>query len=99
MQIPAELMAAFAVRAGADIKTVRRILDTVTTEEAIEILENTSLLPAVIKGICDRIHYYLQHRCGGAIPTEAVIFSNAHGYLGETPGAQDMIKKFTIKEN
>ncbi len=94
----AELMAAQAIRAGADLETAKRILDTITTEEAIDILKEKDLTGTVMKLVTEKIHYYLQHRCGGALETEAIIFSNAHGYLGETDGAEEMLKKFIIEK-
>ena len=93
----AELMAAHAIRAGADLDTAKRILDTITTEEAVDILKEQNLTEQVMKLVTEKIHYYLQHRCGGALQTEAVIFSNAHGFLGETDGAEEMLNKFIIK--
>ncbi len=90
----AELMAAQALRAGADPETVRRILDTITTEEALDILKEKDLTAQTMKEIMPRIRYYLQHRCGGALKTEAVIFSNQHGYLGETEGAEELLLQF-----
>lgn len=90
----AELMAAQALRAGADPETVRRILDTITTEEALDILKEKNLAAQTMREILPRIRYYLQHRCGGALKTEAVLFSNQHGYLGETEGAQELLRQF-----
>lgn len=94
----AELMAAQAIRAGADLDTARRILATITTEEAIDILRERGLVQSVMKIVTEKIHDYLQRRCKGAFKTEAIIFSNAHGYLGETAGAEEMLKRFVIKE-
>lgn len=93
----AELMAAQAIRAGADLSTARRILETITTEEAIDILKEKDLVNPVMEIVTEKIHDYLQHRCGKALETEAIIFSNAHGYLGETAGAEEMLKRFVIK--
>ena len=93
----AELMTAAAIRAGADLETAKRLLDTITTEEAIDILNEKKLTDHTMKLVTEKIHYYLQHRCGGALETEAVIFSNAHGYLGETEGAEKMLKRFIVK--
>ena len=93
----AELMTAAAIRAGADLETAKRLLDTITTEEAIDILNEKNLTDHTMKLVTEKIHYYLQHRCGGALETEAVIFSNAHGYLGETEGAEEMLKRFIVK--
>lgn len=92
----AELMAAHAARAGADLDTIRRILDTITTEEAMNIIIEKELTQPVMEQMTDKIRYYLQHRCQGQLETEAIIFSNAHGYLGETKGAEEMLKRFIL---
>lgn len=94
----AELMAAQAIRAGADLETAERILHTITTEEAVEILQEKQLTGRTMEIITEKIKYYLQHRCGGALQTEAIIFSNAHGFLGETDQAEEMLKHFVVKE-
>ncbi|MDO4344285.1 MAG: cobalt-precorrin-5B (C(1))-methyltransferase CbiD [Eubacteriales bacterium] len=90
----AELMAAQAVRAGADMETAERILSTITTEEAVDILREKKLCEKTMHVMMPRIRESMQHRCGGALLTEAVVFSNKHGYLGETTGAQKLLEKF-----
>ncbi|MCR1843042.1 cobalt-precorrin-5B (C(1))-methyltransferase CbiD [Murimonas intestini] len=90
----AELMAAAAARAGAGIETVREILGTITTEEAVGILKREGLIESAMAEITKRVRYYLQHRCQGALQTEAILFSNQHGYLGETEGAEELIRHF-----
>lgn len=94
----AELMAAQAVRAGADMETVRRILDTATTEEALDVLTERGLAGAVVDEILRRIQFYMGQRCGGALRTETVLFSNRHGYLGETAGAAELIRLFAPED-
>ena len=90
----AELMTAAAIRAGADLETAKQLLGTITTVEAIGILKEKGLLEKTMAEILPRIHYYLQHRIGEAFPTEAILFSNEYGFLGETAGAQEMLKHF-----
>ena len=90
----AELMCAHAVRAGADLETARRILETVTTEEAMEVIQKKGLQEEVMEQMTEKVHSYLQHRVAGAIQTEAVLFSNRFGYLGETKGAQELLQHF-----
>ena len=93
----AELMAAHAIRAGADLDTAKKILNTITTEEAIDILNEKNLTETVMERVTDKIQEYLQHRCVGALKTEAIIFSNVHGFLGETKGAEEMLELFRKK--
>lgn len=93
----AELMAAHAIRAGADLETARQLLDTITTEEALDILKERGLLEPTMAQILEKIRYYLQHRCGGMLETEAILFSNAHGYLGETSGVKRLVELLEIQ--
>lgn len=92
----AELMAAFAVRAGADIEQVRAILETLTTEEAVSLLEQYGLKEAVMPLIVERIIYYLDHRAYGKLELGLVLFSNEHGLLGMTDNVQEMIGKLSL---
>ena len=48
-----ELMAANAIRAGADLETAKEILDTITTEQSVEILKRKGYLEATMKEISD----------------------------------------------
>ena len=91
-----EIMASAALRAGIERDGAMQILNTVTTAEAIEIIEEAGLLKETMQVLTDKISFYLQHRCYGAIETEAMIFSNEKGYLGETAGFRAMLHK--VKE-
>lgn len=93
----AELMAAQAMRAGASPETVRRLLDTNTTEEAVDLLEQAGVLRQTICETVRRIRFHLQKRCRGEIETEVILFSNQHGYLGETEGADEMMRKIVLQ--
>lgn len=90
----AELMAALALRAGADADTARRILSCVTTDEALDLMEEAGVRAAAMEEMLQRIHYYLQYRVAGAIETEAIVFSGSYGYLGQTGGAEKMLLRF-----
>ncbi len=89
----AELMAAFALRAGADRETACRILATETTDEALEIMKQTGLLQGAMGLTAKRVRYYLQHRVGGVLQTEAILFSTEHGYLAQTEGAEELLRR------
>ena len=90
----AELMCAHALRSGADLETAKAILETITTEEAMEIIRMHGLQDAVMEQMAEKVHQYMQHRVEGAIQTEAILFSNRFGYLGETKGAEKLAEKF-----
>ena len=97
----AELMAANAIRAGASLETAKQILDTVTTDEAVQIAKEAGILKGLMQEITGRIEESLNHRSYGRLVCGAVIFSNEHGYLGQTEHADMLmreIRKKTQKE-
>ena len=95
----AELTAAAAVRAGAELPLVRRILETNTTEDALDILEEggRELFDRTMQNICDRAVFYLNARCRGAVETELVLFSSVKGKLAQSAGAEEMMAKINAQ--
>ena len=87
-----EILTAHAALAGADNKILLRIMDTVTTEDALDILSENNLLQPVMKSITDKINFYLNNRAKGQIITGAIIFSSNHGMLGKTENADKLLK-------
>lgn len=95
----AEVMAASAVRAGASLETARAILNTGTTDEALEILKREGLLEKTMKEVLEKVEFYLNHRAYGQLEIGAVIFSNSQGYLGETALVPELIGKIQEQQN
>ncbi len=88
-----EVLAACAVRAGADIECVKAVLDSNTTDDALQVLQENGLLEDSVKIMMEKIQFYLNHRSYSQILLGAVVFSNVHGYLGQTSDAEELIKK------
>ena len=85
----AELMAACALRAGCTAETARRLLDCLTTDEMLEVLQAAGLLEATMRIAGERIDYYLNYRAKDQITIGAAVFSNETGMLCTTgPAAQ-----------
>lgn len=89
----AELMAAQAIRAGADLETAQQLLASNTTDEALEILQPTGLMKKTMEIMIERIIKHLQKHCMGQLQTEVVLFSNQFGYLGRSEGADALLEK------
>ncbi|MDD2979654.1 MAG: cobalt-precorrin-5B (C(1))-methyltransferase CbiD [Hespellia sp.] len=87
----AEVMAACAIRAGANLETAKAILETVTTDEALGLIKAAGLLEKTMVEMIKKIGYYLDRRAYGQIVTGAVIFSNEYGYLGQTESAAELM--------
>ncbi|MEY8532174.1 cobalt-precorrin-5B (C(1))-methyltransferase CbiD [Blautia pseudococcoides] len=88
----AEVLASNAIRAGISAPAALEILNTVTTDEALVLIEREGKLQETIKEITDRISYYLHHRAYDRMMLGAVIFSNEFGYLGETEKAGELME-------
>ena len=93
-----EILTACAVRAGADIKTVRDILDCVTTDAALEVLKKNGLLEKTMEQLMLRIDACLQKRGGDNMQIGAVVFSNEYGLLGKTEQADELLLKIGNEE-
>lgn len=90
----AELMTAAYLRAGGNLKTANKILDTITTEEALDIMksDDPDRFEDTMQQICDRVEFYLQNHCKGSLLTGAVLFSQVHGKLGESSQVKQLCR-------
>ncbi len=90
-----ELLAAFAVKVGADADAALQILDCVTTEEAVRILEKSGKLEMVMDHAMERICYYLNKRAGGRLQVDCIMYASEFGELAGSKGAESW---FTLLE-
>lgn len=89
----AELMAALALRAGADGDTARAILECVTTDEMLRILREKDLLDGAMAVMAQRIDLYVTARTKGLLTVGVLVFSDGYGPLCTTPAARDWIRQ------
>jgi len=87
-----EVLAACAIRAGAEADTARKILDCVTTEAVLDILKKSDMLENTMKQLMIRIEDVLQRRSSGKIRIGAIVFSNEYGILGKTKTADKLLE-------
>ena len=88
----AELMAASALRAGAGLPVLRQILDSITTEQCVDLLLQEGILQPTMEQILGKIEYYLGKRAGDQMQVGAVVFSSVHGELGRTGNADSLCR-------
>ena len=88
-----EVLAANALRVGADGDTARAILNCNTTDDALDVLHEKGLLEPAMQEIMERIQFYLDHRSYEQIKLGAVVFNNVYGYLGKTRDAGELIQE------
>ena len=92
-----EILAANALRAGADVRTAKQILDAVTTDEGLAVLKQTPYWTDTMQLVAQQVEYYLNHRAQGQLIIGAVLYSNAMGELGRTTQAERLLENL-IKE-
>ena len=91
-----ETLSACALLAGADADAARQILTCTTTDDAVSLLKEQGLLEASMHIALARILEHMHRRTENKVQTEAVMFSNVHGILAMSDGAQSLIEQ--IKE-
>ena len=84
-----ELLTAFSIREQVEPLQVRKILECVTTEEAVSVIEKSGKLQQIMEGIAERICYYMENRAGGKLETDCILFSNEYGELAKSKGAEE----------
>ncbi|MCR4943572.1 MAG: cobalt-precorrin-5B (C(1))-methyltransferase CbiD [Clostridium sp.] len=95
-----EILTANALLAGADTRVLKEVMNSVTTDDALKILNENNLMEATMKNVTDKIEFYLNNRAKGSnLEIAVIVFSNVFGVLGETDNAKQMIKKINKKGN
>lgn len=92
-----ELIAAFAIREQVELETLVRVLDCVTTEEAIHILHETEKVKKIMNTAMKNICFYLEKR-GKGIHIECIMYSNEFGELAKSSGAENMMNELINME-
>lgn len=88
-----ELLACGALRAGLSRELAMQILGAVTTDEALgrcTCEERTLLAGEIVR----KIQEYLDYRAAGKIQVEAVIYTPVYGILGQTNGADELLRNY-----
>ena len=90
-----EILAAYGAACGADRGLVNLVLEAITVDEGLRLLETRAgLREQVMKRVMGRITGHLEHRAGGRLDIAAIVFTNERGILGMTQGADAMLQCF-----
>lgn len=92
-----ELLAAAALKSGGSKTQALEILEAVTTEEGIRLLQEGGNLQKTMQILMEKIMFYLQKRAAGRLQIECMMYANGYGLLAESSGAEAMLE--TLKKN
>ena len=90
-----ETLCACALLAGADADTGRAILACTTTDNALAILQEASLIAPVMEILVKKIQQQMCRRTEDKIAIEVIVFSNVYGILGMSEHAECFIRELT----
>lgn len=93
-----ELLAAAALKSGGSKTQALEILEAVTTEEGIRLLQEGGNLQKTMQILMEKIMFYLQKRAAGRLQIECMMYANGYGLLAESSGAEAMLEAL-IKKN
>lgn len=88
-----ELLAAAGIHAGCSGDCARKVLENVTTEEGVRILQDAGCLEGAMQYSMGKIQYYLNKRAAGRLQVECMMYSNDFGLLAESAEAETMLTK------
>lgn len=94
-----ELLAAAALKSGGSKTQALEILEAVTTEEGIRILQEGGNLQKTMQILMEKIMFYLQKRAAGRLQIECMMYANGYGLLAESSGAEAMREALMKNEN
>ena len=84
-----ELITALAVKCNVETEVAARILDCVTTEEAVRILGECGKKQEVMNLAMERIIFYLNKRAKGKIKIDCIMYANEFGELAKSEEASE----------
>ena len=93
-----EIIAAHGAQWGAGEKTVRKIMECITTDEALSCFEDEAIKRKTIESIINKIDFNIKYRTKKQIKTGIVLFSKEHGLLGKTQNAYQQIAEILAQE-
>lgn len=91
-----ELLSAAALREGCDAGVCREILDAISTERALKVIEQAGALEKVMEYVLKKAMYTLERKAGDNMRIECIIYSNDFGCLALSRGAVELLE--TIRE-
>lgn len=86
-----EILAAHGALFGANVKD---IMECVTTDEVIEVLEKEKIREKVMKSIIKKAEYHVAQRLHNEVETGVIMFSNQHGLLAVGENAKNLLNNF-----
>lgn len=86
-----EIIAANGLKVGVPNDLLNKVMDCVTTDDAVELLKDAGYLEAVMEPIMKKMLFYVSNRAYGNLKVGIITFSNVHGELGKAGDVDELI--------
>ncbi len=87
-----EILAAQAGAEGLAPEKLREMLQCVSCDEGLRILQEAGLREQTMARLTERIRFHLQHRAGENLEMGCALFSREYGLLGKSKGSDALIQ-------
>lgn len=87
-----EVFVSHAALCGVPVVVLQEMMDCVTTDQVIQILQERHYFEATMQSILKKIDFHIEQRCMGEVPIGAILFSQKFGLLGETEKATEILQ-------
>lgn len=88
-----ELLAVHAALLGAPVELLQKMMECVTTDDALKYLKEADLMEPVMDRIMEKMEFYVNQRAQHQLELGVITFSNVFGILGQTKNVPDLVKK------
>ena len=88
-----ELLTVHAALLGAPVELLQKMMECVTTDDALKYLKEADLMEPVMERIMEKMEFYLNQRAQHQLELGVITFSNVFGILGQTKNVPDLVKK------
>ena len=87
-----DILAACAAAEGLHGAAAEELLQCATCDDALRLLKENDCFDAVLRRLAARIGTMMQYKCG-EMETGAILFSKEYGYLCQTQGAAELLRR------
>lgn len=93
-----EILAAQAGAEGLSPESIREMLECVSCDEGLRILQDAGLLRQTMKRLTRRVAFHLQYRAGDRMEMGCALFSKEYGLLGKSDNGDTLIHHILEEE-
>lgn len=88
-----EILTVHAALLGAPVELLQKMMECVTTDDALKYLKEADLMEPVMERIMEKMEFYVNQRAQHQLELGVITFSNVFGILGQTKNVPDLVKK------